>query len=160
MKIIKVEGSKWANVVKVWSSLTVMNGKYHTSSYWWKSIKIWENRTVSNKHIAAFLVTLELLLATVFVCLQSISWSLRTQIETEFLLYSPQAVDKTETTERGVVALGSSSTGTHVREVRQRWEHVWRPLPRASGVDNARRSAGRIGMQTQQCHAPSAGRSI
>lgn len=30
-------------------------------------------QTVSNKHIAAFLVTLEWLLATVFVCLQSTS---------------------------------------------------------------------------------------
>lgn len=69
-------------------------------------------QTVSNKHIAAFLVTLEWLLAAVFVCLQSISWSLRTQIETEFLLYSPQAVDKIET-EKGVVAHGSSSTGAN-----------------------------------------------
>lgn len=40
MKFIKVESSKRANCVKVLSYQTVMNGKYHISSYWWKSTKI------------------------------------------------------------------------------------------------------------------------
>lgn len=45
MKLTKVEGSKWANCVKILSYGTVMNGKYPISSYW----IIWRKRLAVNR---------------------------------------------------------------------------------------------------------------